>query len=76
MNENNSDSAHVCPICGQEREEHEMVHSAESTYCIYCRGVLREWATQIGYNHKILIERLGRILKDMVAKRENPEKEE
>jgi hypothetical protein len=75
MTEDKKENACTCSICGQIREEHQLIRLPKNTYCIFCHEVLKEWATQVGHDRKILIERLDTILRDMLAE-EKGRKEE
>lgn len=72
--EDKPEDAGTCSVCGQIREEQELIHLPRSTYCVYCRRILEEWATQIGDDHGTLIERLDVILQDMLAVKKEQEK--
>ena len=60
----------VCSICGQARKEHQLVRLQGHAYCIFCRDVLEDWATQIGYDREALINRLDSILRDMLTEKD------
>lgn len=75
MNENAPDEKRVCSICGEKREDDELIHISGNTFCIFCYQVLKEWATQIGYDRKTLIEHLDNILQDIVTEMQKEKKD-
>jgi ferritin-like metal-binding protein YciE len=74
MNENDKETKHVCSICGQERKQTELISIPGNNYCIFCYQVLKEWATQIGYDRKTLIGRLDKILHDLATEKKEENK--